>query len=245
MFGIYKYVYNDEIIYIGKSDNSILNRVNAHVKEAKFKPYLEKAVIYYTECKNSAHTLILETFLINKYKPILNTSLKCEEDLNLDIPIPEPEWHLLSELKEVEKAVKQAKKPGIKWYENRVNDIEVLKRRIKNLEWLESFLQPFYGMYDIEFSVDYSEENLEKYERLFESFSLIDEGYYGGFNLGTSLDVDKNKMMIHVSTLRSDLKEKDFWNNYEIIFQKTKDKHLKVISQLISKIQKAGYDYEE
>ena len=71
MFGIYKYVYNDEIIYIGKSDNSILNRVNAHVKEAKFKPYLEKAVIYYTECKNSAHTLILETFLINKYFKVI------------------------------------------------------------------------------------------------------------------------------------------------------------------------------
>ncbi|WP_303835195.1 GIY-YIG nuclease family protein [Ruminococcus flavefaciens] len=243
MFGIYKYVYNDEIIYIGKSDNSILNRVNAHVKEAKFKPYLEKAVIYYTECKNRAHTHILETFLINKYKPILNDSLKYEEDLDFDIP--EPEWHLLSELKEVEETVKQVKKPGIKWYENRVNDIEVLKRKIKNLEWLESFLQRFFGMYNIEFSVDYSEENLEKYERLFESFSLIDEGCYGGFNLGTSLKVDKNKMMIHVSTLRSNLKEEDFWNNYEIIFQKTKDEHLKEISQLISKIQKAGYDYEE
>ena len=100
-------------------------------------------------------------------------------------------------------------------------------------------------MYNIEFSVDYSEENLEKYERLFESFSLIDEGCYGGFNLGTSLKVDKNKMMIHVSTLRSNLKEEDFWNNYEIIFQKTKDEHLKEISQLISKIRKAGYDYEE
>jgi len=52
-------------------------------------------------------------------------------------------------------------------------------------------------------------------------------------------------MMIHVSTLRSNLKEEDFWNNYEIIFQKTKDEHLKEISQLISKIRKAGYDYEE
>lgn len=245
MFGVYKYVYNDEIIYIGKSDNSILNRVNAHVKEAKFKPYLEKAVIYYTECKHSTHTLILEAFLINKYKPILNVSLKHDEDLNLDIPIPEPEWHLLSELKKVEKTVKQVKKPGIKWYENRVNDIEVLKRKIKNLERLESFLQPFYGMYDIEFSVDYSEENLEKYEILSQDLCFCDGREDLCFGLGKP-KANKERTMIKVTFISSDvIKDVDFWNNYEIIFQQTKDEHLKKISQLISKIRKAGYDYEE
>ncbi|MBE6869565.1 MAG: hypothetical protein E7494_12550 [Ruminococcus albus] len=243
MFGIYKYVYNSEIIYIGKSDSSILNRVNAHANEEKFKPYLEEAVVYYTECKNQAHTHILETFLINKYKPILNASMKYEEDLDLDIN--EPEWHLLSELKEVEKECKTNIKHGEKWYENRVVEIEKLKRRIKNLEWLESFLPRFYGMYDVKFSIDYSEENLEKYERLYECFYCISEKSFCVFNLDSRIKVDKENKMMQVSFLGSYSKEIDFWNNFELLFQKTKDYHFEEISQLISKIKKAGYDYKE
>ena len=42
--GIYKYVYNGEIIYIGKSDSKggIPNRIYGHSKEEKFQPYLDK-----------------------------------------------------------------------------------------------------------------------------------------------------------------------------------------------------------
>ena len=237
MFGIYKYVYDGEIIYIGKSDNSILNRVKSHKNEAKFSPYLDKAVVYYIECKNPAHTQILETYLIKKYKPRLNASFKYEDDLDIDIQ--EPEWHLLSELKETEKAVKQQKKTGKKWYENRLDDIEELKTSIKNLEWLESFLPRFYGMYNVEFSVDYSEENLEKYERLFEYFT------YDGFNIAPHIKVDMDELVIRVSILGSCLKDHNFWNNYEICIQNTKDKHRKEISEIIRRIKEAGYGYNE
>lgn len=243
MFGIYKYVYDGEIIYIGKSDNSILNRVKSHKNEEKFKPYLDKAVVYYTECKNSAQTLIFETYLINKYKPRLNTSFKYEDDLDFDIQ--ELEWHLLSELKETEKNVKQPKKLGKIWYEHRLNDIESLKTRIKNLEWLQPFLQRFYGMYDVEFSVDYSEENLEKYERLFECFDVSGGIGYRGFNLGACIDVDMDELVIRVSILGSCLKDHNFWDNYELYFQKTKDKHREKISEIIRRIKEAGYDYNE
>ena len=38
MYGLYKYVYNGEVVYIGKSDSSIDMRIDAHAKESKFKP---------------------------------------------------------------------------------------------------------------------------------------------------------------------------------------------------------------
>ena len=87
---IYKYVYNDEIIYIGKTNVCLVNRIDCHAREEKFKGYLDDCQIFYFECKNSAETTIMECYLINKYKPILNVSMKYSDNLNIDIP--EPEW---------------------------------------------------------------------------------------------------------------------------------------------------------
>ena len=91
MNGVYKYVYENEIIYIGKSDNSIIDRISAHTKEEKFAPYIDKADIYYSPCINSAHTKVVETCLINKYKPILNITDKYEE--SFDVGFIEPLWY--------------------------------------------------------------------------------------------------------------------------------------------------------
>lgn len=91
VIGVYKYVYNDEIIYVGKSDTDISLRIHAHTFEEKFLPYLSDCKIYYALCKNPAHTTILETYLINKYKPILNVAMKYDDDLG--ITISEPEWN--------------------------------------------------------------------------------------------------------------------------------------------------------
>jgi hypothetical protein len=70
--GLYKYVVDDKIIYIGKSNNSISNRIIQHAKEPKFMPYLVKAKIYVCKLPNTTETDIMERVLINYYKPILN-----------------------------------------------------------------------------------------------------------------------------------------------------------------------------
>ena len=88
--GVYKYVHNGEIIYIGKSDSSIESRISGHSRESKFKPFLKKCEIYYAWLPNPAYTMIFETFLINKYKPHLNVSMKYDKILPFDIP--EPYW---------------------------------------------------------------------------------------------------------------------------------------------------------
>ena len=67
MHGIYKYVVNNEIIYIGKSDRSICKRINDHAKEDRFKKYLATSKIYYFLTRNSTTTAAYELALINKY----------------------------------------------------------------------------------------------------------------------------------------------------------------------------------
>lgn len=92
--GVYKYVYDNEIIYVGKSDHSILGRIKGHSTESKFKPFLKKCQIYYAWLPNPAFTTIFETFLINKYKPRLNVAMKYDTILPFDIC--EPVWHLFN-----------------------------------------------------------------------------------------------------------------------------------------------------
>lgn len=87
---IYKYEYEGRVIYIGKTNSDLKGRIKCHAGEYKFQRYLDKANIFYYECKNPAHTTILETYYINKYKPELNSTMKYEEDL--DIFIKDVEW---------------------------------------------------------------------------------------------------------------------------------------------------------
>lgn len=246
MFGIYKYVYDGEVIYIGKSDNSILNRVNGHAKEMKFQPYLDKAIIYYTVYENAAQTDFYESYFINKYKPKLNVAKMF--DGNIGVDIPEPEWHLLSELKEIEKKEKTKKVAVFKTqkaYERRIEMIKEKKRHIENLKWLESFLPRFYGLYDIEFSVDYTKENEKIYERIEEPLFFTTDRGRRGFCIGSLSYPEKEGEKLRVDFLRSSLKKYDFWNNYKIMIQQTTDKYLTEISRINSEIREAGFDVYE
>lgn len=69
--GVYKYVYNGEVIYVGKTDaeNGFKIRINGHKKENEL---FNKSDIYIYECRDKTETDSLETILINAYKPILN-----------------------------------------------------------------------------------------------------------------------------------------------------------------------------
>lgn len=93
MRGIYKYIDKDtdEIVYIGKSNDSITARINAHKAEEKFKEYIDSCDIYYIELPNAVEIDLLERALINKYKPILNDTDNLEGFSSL-IQINEPDW---------------------------------------------------------------------------------------------------------------------------------------------------------
>jgi excinuclease UvrABC nuclease subunit len=123
LIGIYKYVYNNKIIYIGKSDSSIYNRIKTHINEDKFQPYLKECKIYYFVTSNPAETKVYETYLIDKYKPILNVIDKYVDGACV-FNIPEPNWILYEE--KIFKQINPSKKQNvsnIKHIKNN-NDIE-------------------------------------------------------------------------------------------------------------------------
>ena len=85
---VYKYVQNNEIIYIGKNDTDLETRINQHKLEEKFRPYL-KADIYYIELANAIMSDVVESELIRRYKPKLNVA-KMSDWSGLEFT--EPEW---------------------------------------------------------------------------------------------------------------------------------------------------------
>ena len=88
---IYKYVRNNEIIYIGKTKN-LLQRHKQHLQEIG--KFLETDKLYYFICPTSNIMDVYETALINKYHPMLN---KADNILLLTIDIQEPHWTLYKE----------------------------------------------------------------------------------------------------------------------------------------------------
>lgn len=141
---VYKYVVDDNIIYIGLTNN-LKRRVKEHASgiglESKFSPYLEHATIYYHQCCNETEMRALEKLLINHYKPILNVVDVCDGDSTITTNI---EWyvydeneftdHLQCELQKYSKALK-ANKTRIANYQTKQEDLICQM----------NYLRPFYS----------------------------------------------------------------------------------------------------
>lgn len=97
---IYKYVRNDEIIYIGKTKN-LQQRHKQHLQEAG--KFLETDELYYFLCPTSNIMDVYETALINKYHPILN---KADNISTIDIVVKEPDWYLYKTTNKIKKQPK-------------------------------------------------------------------------------------------------------------------------------------------
>lgn len=76
MHGVYKYEYEGQVIYIGKTTSSFSDRIVRHSYEEKFKPYLDKAVIYTCFVEDEYEADFFETALIAEYQPVLNVAKK-------------------------------------------------------------------------------------------------------------------------------------------------------------------------
>lgn len=91
---VYKYVLDDEIIYIGKCDKDLDKRLHAHgrrgdnIKESAWGD-INKSEIFYIELANSIMSDVVESELIRKYKPKYNVAKKSEW---CGIPFNEPTW---------------------------------------------------------------------------------------------------------------------------------------------------------
>lgn len=91
---VYKYVYNDEIIYIGKNDTDLYSRLKQHGKCGDNIPEegwdeINNSNIFYCELPNSTMSDVVESELIRRYKPKWNKA-KMSEWSGLDFV--EPKW---------------------------------------------------------------------------------------------------------------------------------------------------------
>lgn len=91
---VYKYVLNDEIIYIGKCDSILNNRISQHGKLGdNISPDawkdINKSDIYYITLANSVMSDVVESELIRRYTPKYNVAKKTKWS---GLPFVEPEW---------------------------------------------------------------------------------------------------------------------------------------------------------
>lgn len=91
-FYIYKYVYRDEIIYVGKTKRPLIERVGEHANEQKFFRYLNEAKIYYFTVSTAVEMDIYEKYLINVHSPILNVVDMDHAKFKFTLPVPV--WNL-------------------------------------------------------------------------------------------------------------------------------------------------------
>lgn len=92
---VYKYVYNNEIIYIGKTDKSLPRRLNQHGKngdniDSKYWDKINNSDIYYCYANNRTMSDVIESELIRRYKPICNKAKKSDWS---GIEFIEPKWY--------------------------------------------------------------------------------------------------------------------------------------------------------
>jgi hypothetical protein len=91
---VYKYVHENEIIYIGKNDTDLVSRLNSHGKSGDNIPEegwseINNSDIYYCKLANSTMSDVVESELIRRYMPKYNKAKTSEWS---GILFTEPTW---------------------------------------------------------------------------------------------------------------------------------------------------------
>lgn len=219
MHGIYKYVVNNEIIYIGKSDRSICKRINDHAKEDRFKKYLATSKIYYFLTRNSTTTAAYELALINKYQPVLN--VKDKHDDTDDINFEEPEWKPYEELKtkiDKEKAFKKKEKKRIEHIKSCQNMLDIYKEELDHWYNELKLIDIFYDILDsnlLEKEIDisqFSNDYLKEFS-LLNGFSWMPIRYVRGYDICSRNSWKNNYIYFHYNHIELN-KYKFYINDY-------------------------------
>ena len=96
-YGVYKFVLNEEIIYIGKADNGIASRINQHGKSGdniaeEGWTEINASDIYFIVCPSDKVTEFIEYHLLKRYKPKWNDPRTYNGSEWDAFPLEEPEW---------------------------------------------------------------------------------------------------------------------------------------------------------
>lgn len=97
---LYKIYYGEQLVYIGRTKQDLKDRLRLHFFG---KPMVRKLDIFqttkieYALFNTEADMYLMEIYLINLYKPMLNKDDKAHDDLTIYIPEPKfyPYWNSL------------------------------------------------------------------------------------------------------------------------------------------------------
>jgi excinuclease UvrABC nuclease subunit len=98
---VYRFVNsNNSIIYVGYTGQTLDKRMGQHFHRGHLpkKCYNSIAKIEYIKCKTKSDAMIIETYMINKYKPIYNKLNKQSDAITLNIEYEE-NWKVYRQYK--------------------------------------------------------------------------------------------------------------------------------------------------
>lgn len=86
---IYKIYYGNELVYIGRTKQELINRMRAHMTKeldvVLINPDLVTK-IEYADCKTEADMCLYELYYINTFHPRLNTDSNTNDNLTVSLP---------------------------------------------------------------------------------------------------------------------------------------------------------------
>lgn len=166
---VYKYVYQDKIIYIGKTDTSLIRRLKQHGKngdniDSKYWDEINKSDIYYCYAANKIMSDVIESELIRRYKPVCNKAKKSNWS---GIEFKEPVWYffdknIINELKKTKIIYKTSKKE---------QELKQKEQELKQREYRLNFKE-LSKKYNLECEIKEMKgeiEDLKKYKKLFDA----------------------------------------------------------------------------
>lgn len=129
MYYIYKYYHDDELLYIGKT-NDLWARYKQHKND--WERYNEINKIMYTVCNTKDDMDMLEKLLIRKYKPVLNKAELCD-NTSLTIAFEEPAFSVFTKEEMNKRKKEDAKQEKIN------NNLRHEKKNKKKFPYQEPF----------------------------------------------------------------------------------------------------------
>ena len=180
---VYKWVLDEEIVYIGKTVNPD-SRFNQERLQEKFKPYLD-ADIYTTELKNRTEMDGLEKLLINKYQPRLNVVDRHEESGDIPIDDESLEWKNYGNILKINKQrcelerIREEYNTQKDWYRESLCYSKIAYALAGMLEgWIQKQTFDFFEIGDDD-TDDFDDLKFEYQEETFEKFVMTTLKYCG------------------------------------------------------------------
>ena len=88
MYYIYKYIYQNQVVYVGKT-KQLEERIKQHTQETAFFGIKE---VYYFECDTKEAMDVNEAYWINFYKPQINSAMPSLNSAYKHLICKEPAW---------------------------------------------------------------------------------------------------------------------------------------------------------